>query len=407
MASTINKLSAAFVAGCKIPGWYGDGGGLYLQVAEGSKRATVPYVTRSYVLRYKIRGTEHRMGLGDANVYKLHEARERRRQFRQLIDRGIDPIEHRKEERSKAKAEAAKRLTFREAAVGYIADNQSGWRSEVHRDQWRSSLDRYVFPSLGDLQVSDIETAHVVKILRPIWTTKTETAKRVRGRIEAILDWSTANGFREGPNPARWTEHLEHILPKLDGVEAESHAALPYGDLPPFFAKLIATPGLPARALETLILTAVRTGDIRGARWSEFDLDAATWIIPARTRNGSGRSTKTGQEHRVPLGPHLLALLRTLPRNGDPSALVFGCGHNTLRDLKDRLLPVNVHATLHGFRSSFRDWAHETNQADAHAEQALNHVVGTKLKRRYLRSDALHQRRPLMMAWEAYCTGAR
>jgi integrase len=344
------------------------------------------------------------MGLGSVNTLNLAEAREEARLCRQRVLRGVDPIRHRKDERAKAKAAAAKQMSFREAASGFIADNANSWRSEVHLNQWTSSLARYVYPVLGDLQVSDIEVAHVTRILRPIWTTKAPTASRVRGRIEAVLNWATAQGNRSGNNPARWEGFLEHILPRQEEVEAEHHAALPYAALPPFYATLAATGGLPARALETLILTATRVGDVLGARWSEFDLDAATWVIPPHTRNGTGRSTKTGKEHRVPIGPYLTRLLRGMPRSHPDR--VFPCGHNTVRDLLHRLLPAGERVTLHGMRSAFRVWAFEHDKSDAFAEQALGHSNGSKVKKAYQRSDALNQRRLLMADWERHCRGA-
>jgi integrase len=400
MASAVNKLSATFVARSTRTGFHNDGAGLYLQVAPGPHG-----VTRSWVFRYKIHGVQRWMGLGSVNTLNLAEAREEARQCRQQVLRGVDPIRHRADERAKAKAAAAKQMSFKEAAAGYIADNQGSWRSKVHLDQWLSSLSRYVYPVIGDLQVADIEVAHVTRILRPIWQTKAPTASRVRGRVEAILSWATANGNRTGDNPAAWEGFLEHILPRQVEVEAEHHAALPYADLPPFFATLMKTEGLPAKALQLLILSATRMGDVLGAKWSEFDIDQGTWIIPPHTRNGNGRTTKTGKELRIPLGAHAIALLRALP-HGHPE-LVFPVGHNTVRDLLHRLLPNGVHATLHGFRSAFSDWAHEHDKSSAFTEQALGHSNGSKVKKAYQRSDALNQRRPLMEDWERFCLSAR
>jgi integrase len=394
----LNRLSAAFVAKTKTPGAHNDGNGLYLECTPSAEG-----VSKSWVLRYKLNGSEHWMGLGSVSVYSLLEAREQARLCRQKIHQGIDPIRDRKDKRATVKAEQGKRMSFREAAQGYLSDNQESWRSEVHLNQWTSSLTRYVYPVIGDLQVTDVETAHVTRILRPIWTTKGPTATRVRGRIEQVLSWATANGNRTGANPAAWDGHLEHILPKQEEVE-EHHAALPYRDLPTFYATLAEAKGVPARALEALVLTATRMGDILGAKWSEFDLNQKVWIIPPHTKNGDGRATKTGKEHRVPLGSHLVALLQGLPRNH--LELVFPVGHNTVRDLKDRLLPEGMHATLHGFRSTFSDWAYEHDKSDKFTEAALQHSNGNKVKRAYQRSDALNQRRPLMEDWERFCLGA-
>jgi integrase len=394
------KLSTTFITRGTEIGKHSDNGcvGLYLLIG----REHAQY-TRSWALRFKLGGVGHWMGLGSAELFSLTEAREMAQANRKLARQGINPIHHRRDQRAKAKAEQAKRMTFKEAAAGYIADNQGSWRSKVHLDQWLSSLSRYVYPVIGDLQVSDIETAHVTKILRPIWTAKAPTATRVRGRIEVVLNWATANGNRAGDNPAAW-ETLQHILPRQLEVEAEHHAALPYAALPAFFATLAKTEGLPSRALQALILSGTRMGDVLGARWGEFDFDQATWVIPPHTRNGNGRTTKSGKEHRVPIGPYLARLLSDLPHN-DPE-LVFPVGHNTVRDLLHRLLPDGVHATLHGFRSTFSDWAHEHDKSDKFTEQALGHSNGSKVKRAYQRSDALNQRRPLMEDWERFCLGA-
>jgi integrase len=394
-----NRLSAAFVTKGTVPGLYNDGRGLHLQVTA----AVGGGVTKSWLLRYKLHGAEHWMGLGSLLDCGLATAREQVGPARLLIRQGIDPIRHRRDQRAAAKAEQLKRLSFREAAAGYIESKGRRWRSEVHLNQWTSSLARYVLPVIGDLQVSDVEVAHVTRVLDQIWATKPPTAERVRGRIEMVLNWATAKGHRHGPNPARWKGLLEHVY-ELEDVEAEHHAALPYAALPPFYATLAKTEGLPARALETLILTATRAGDVLGARWDEFDFDTATWIIPPHTRNGTGRSTKTGKEHRVPLGSHLVAMLRAMPRTHPE--LVFPCAHNTVRALLHRLLPDGARATLHGFRSCFSDWAHEHDKSSAFTEQALQHSNGSKVKKAYQRSDALHQRRPLMAQWEQFCREA-
>ena len=392
----LNRLSAVFVAKTKTPGAHNDGNGLYLQCTPNADGA----VSKSWVLRYKLNGGEHWMGLGSLSVYSLLEAREQARLCRQKIHQGIDPIQHRKDQRATAKAEQAKRMTFREAAAGYIADNQGSWRSKVHLRQWNNSLRDYVYPVIGDLQVCSVEIGHVTKILRPIWMAKPPTAIKVRGRLEVVLNWAIANGNRTGDNPAAW-ETLQHIMPKQPEVEADHHAALPYSQLPEFFATLVKIEGLPARVLETLILTATRMGDVLGAKWSEIDLDQGTWIIPAHTRNGNGRTTKSGKEHRVPLASYLVNLIRAIPRSHPE--LVFPSAHSTVVDLLHRLLPNGMHATLHGFRSTFSDWAHDHDKSEKFSEQALGHSNGNKVKKAYQRSDALNQRRPLMEEWAQYC----
>jgi len=393
MASMHNKLSAAFVARCNKPGVVNDGGGLYLSIHQ-----TGAGVTKSWTLRFKLNKIKYEMGLGSADLYSLAEARERARHYRQMKDRGINPIQHRKDERAAVKAEAAKRVTFTEAAQGFITDNRAGWRSEVHARQWDQSLRDHVFPVLGPLPVGAIETAHVVKLLRPLWEAKPSTAMKVRGRIENVLDWAAANGFRTGENPARWQGHLQNILPRKDKLATvKHHAALPIDQVPAFFAQLTKTEGIAARAIEMLALTSVRVGELLGATWGEIDLAEAVWTIPAG-------HTKAGREHCVPLVPHLVTLLEALPSNRDPSAFVFPVGRTTLRGLMQRLNAP----TLHGLRSVFRDWAGDHSDASREtAEAALGHKIGDKAEQAYRRGDAFAKRRRLMEEWAQFCLGAR
>jgi integrase len=404
MASSIHKLSAAFVSRANRSGRFNDGLGLYLQCSKIGKR-----VTKAWLLRFKLNGRKREMGLGSVHIYSLREARERVRCYRQLIDQGIDPIEHRKTQRAAAVAEAAKQLTFAEAASGFLKDNRNGWRNGKNVAQWESSLRDYVLPALGALSVASIETAHVVKTLRPIWEAKTVTAGRVRQRIEAVLNWATAGGFRQGENPARWKGHLANILPKRQALApVEHHAALAFAAMPAFMTRLAALEGLPARALETLVLTAVRTGELLGARWDEFDLTGALWTIPASR-------TKTNRAHRVPLSPRVITLLQSLP-NPEASSFVFpsrrGAGRTplhlwTLRKALHAIEPAEQ-ATLHGFRSTFRDWCGDHSTAGREiAEAALGHAVGDTTERAYRRSDALAKRRRLMREWADFCCGSR
>jgi integrase len=404
MASSIHKLSAAFVSRANRVGRFNDGLGLYLQCSKIGKR-----VTKAWLLRFKLNGRKREMGLGSVHVYALAEARERARHCRQLIDQGIDPIEDRKTQRAAAQAEAAKQLTFAEAAAGYIEDNRASWRNGKNVAQWEASLRDYILPELGKLPVAAIATAHVVKTLRPIWEAKTVTAGRVRQRIEAVLNWATAGGFRQGENPARWKGHLDHILPKRqDLAPVEHHAAIPFSEMPAFMARLAALDGLPARALETLVLTAVRTGELLGAGWDEFDLAGALWTIPASR-------TKTNRAHRVPLSPRVVTLLQSLS-NPEASSFVFpsrrGAGRTpvhlwTLREALHAIVPAEQ-ATLHGFRSTFRDWCGDYSTAAREvAEAALGHAVGDKAEQAYRRSDALAKRRKLMREWADFCCGSR
>jgi integrase len=295
-------------------------------------------------------------------------------------------------------------MSFAEAAAGYVEDNRASWRSKVHLKQWNTTLRDYVFPVLGSLPVSAIETGHITKILRPIWLTKSSTAIKVRGRIEAILDWSAAHGFREGENPARWAGHLDHILPKREKIAAakvEHHEALLYSEMPAFFAKLMKAEGISARALETLILTTVRVGkELLHAKWDEFDFAQAVWTVP-------GERTKNGNDLRVPLAPYMVTRLQGLPR--DPSGLLFPVGQSSLRRLLHRIIPNGAAPTLHGFRASFRTWCREQIKdiPDVFAEQALGHTVDSKLVQAYQRSDGLDPSRVLAEKWTIFCLSAR
>ena len=259
MARTINRLSPAFVNKATKQGRYGDGGGLWLQVSQ--------FGTKAWIFRFMLNGRARQMGLGDINTFSLKEARERARQARQLVADGIDPIEARKEKKASTKAEDAKRVTFKEASERYIKAHQAGWKNDKHSDQWRNTLETYAWPVIGDLPVAKVDTGHVMQILEPIWSEKTETASRVRGRIESVLDWAKARHFRSGDNPARWRGHLDKLLPARSKVQkVKHHAAMPYAALPGFMERLRGVDSVSARALEFTVLTAVRTGETIGAK---------------------------------------------------------------------------------------------------------------------------------------------
>ena len=281
------KLTALGVARLKTPGMYGDGHGLWLQVSgTGGK---------SWIFRFKIAGRAREMGLGSAHTFSLAEARERARECRKLTADGLDPVEIRKGKRQEAALEVAKAITFRTCAEAYMEAHKAGWRSGKHAVQWPSSLQNHVYPVIGDLPVQAIDTGLVMKVLEPIWTTRSETATRVRARIESVLDWATTHGYRRGENPARWRGHLQNLLPKRSRVKRVQHyAALPFKQMPAFMIDLRAQNSVSARALEFVILTAVRSGEATGALWSEIDLKAGIWTVPAERM-------KAGVEHRVPL----------------------------------------------------------------------------------------------------------
>ena len=395
MARTIGKLTALAVDKSKRRGYYGDGGGLFLQVSvSGSK---------SWVFRFKEAGKLHEMGLGATHTIGLAEARERARECRRLRLDGIDPIEARKVARAQARLAAAKAVTFKNCAERYIATHQAGWRSLAHAAQWPSTLGRYVYPVFGSLPVQAIDVGLVLKALEPIWTAKPETAGRVRGRIESVLDWATSRGYRQGDNPARWRGHLENLLPTKSKVRrVKHHAALPYAEIGEFIAQLKQQEGVAAQALEFTILTAGRTGEVIGSRWSEISLAERLWTIPAERM-------KAGKEHRVPLSDAARAILEQMQaiRQDD---FVFP-GGKTKRPISNMAMAMTLRRmgrddlTVHGFRSTFRDWAAERTDVPREvAEMALAHAVGDKVEAAYRRGDLFEKRRQLMDAWSRFCT---
>jgi integrase len=392
-------LTEKRIAKLKEPGRYGDGNrsGLYVQV-KGPKN-------RSWIMRYERDGRERWMGLGSLTVFNLQEARERARRARQQIADGIDPLDARVQERAqRALLEAARSITFEKAATAYYNAHEASWKSAKHAAQFVSTLRDYAFPKIGKLPVADIETGQVLKCIEPIWQKKTETASRVRGRIEAVLDWATVRGYRKGDNPARWKGHLSETLPSREKIQkVVHHAALPFADLPAFMAELKQREGIAARALEFTILTAARTGEVIGATWDEFDPHGSAWIIPAERM-------KAKVEHRVPLSARALEILNALLREeGNP--FVFpgpqraGLSNMAMASVLRRMKHDKI--TVHGMRSVFRDWAAErTNYPSEVVEQALAHTVGSKVERAYRRSDVFAKRARLMDEWARFCTTA-
>jgi integrase len=295
LARELGRLSAVSLRKINTPGLYPDGGGLYLQVTKGG--------ARTWVYRFMLHGRAREMGLGPLHIVGLAEAREKARECRKLRHEGIDPIEARKARQAEQRLAEAGAMTFRECAERYIEAQKAGWKNPKHAKQWPSTLETYVYPVLGALPVQAIDVGLVMKVLEPIWNTKPETAGRVRGRIEAVLDWAKARGYRNGENPAQWRGHLDNLLPARSKVrKVEHHPALPYGEMGDFIARLREQEGIAARALEFLILTASRTGEVIGARWDEFDLEKKVWTVP-------GERMKAGKEHRVPLSDHAFAII--------------------------------------------------------------------------------------------------
>ena len=391
MALTVKKVAAL-----TEPGRYGDGRGLYLQVT--------PAGVRSWLLRYERAGTERAMGLGPVDDFTLDEARERARKARQLLQDGIDPIDARKAERDRLKTEAAltaaKNVSFEQSARRFYDHHSPKWKNRKHAAQFLSTLSMYAFPVMGKLPVGAIDKTIILKAIQPIWHTKNETASRVRGRIEAVLDFARVSGWREGENPAAWTGNLAHALPAPGTfTHVKHHAALPFADVPEFMEQLRDREAIAARALEFTILTAARTGEVIHAQWCEFDLKTKVWTIPASRM-------KARREHRVPLSDRAVAIVNDLPQEAE---FIFpgerkgtSLSNMAMAQLLKRMARSDV--TVHGFRSTFRDWAAErTNFPNHVVEMALAHVIGDKVEAAYRRGDLFAKRTRLMTEWGRYC----
>lgn len=370
---------------------YADGGGLYLQVSRSG--------TKSWIFRFSMGGREREMGLGPFHTISLSDARLLAGEARKLKLQGTDPIEARRGERQAKRLDDARAISFKQAATSYIKANRAAWKSDKHAAQWEATLVAYADPVFGALPIASVDTGLVMKALEPIWSEKPETASRLRGRIESILDWATARGYRTGENPARWRGHLEKLLPARRKVRAvEHHAALPYRDLPTFITDLRTQPGLGARALEFAILTAARTGEVIGATWSEIDLEEATWTIPKERM-------KAKREHRVFLSDAALAILNPL-KEAARSEHVFpgakdGRPLSNMAMLKTLQRMKRTDLTTHGFRSTFRDWAAETTDYPSEVvEMALAHTVSNKVEAAYRRGDLFEKRKKLMRDWQ-------
>jgi integrase len=363
--------------------------------------------SRSWVLRYTVSGKRRDMGLGGYPDVTLAQAKEAARVARAKLSQGIDPIEDIRAARSKLIAEQSTAMTFSQAATQFIDTHEKSWRNAKHAQQWRNTIETYANPMIGKIFVRDVALPHVLSILEPIWETKTETASRLRGRIESILDWATARGFRTEANPARWKGLLDKLLPTPGKIaKTDHHKALPYAELPDFMKLLSSQAGIGARALEFVILTGCRSGEVRGAVWDEFDLENGLWTIPA-TR------MKAGKEHRVPLSDKALAVIKA-QKDMAFCQYVFPSSHTAkypagegapLSDmtLSAVLRRMKVSAVPHGFRSTFRDWCAETTDyPNEVAEMALAHTIGNKVEAAYRRGDLFEKRRQLMQDWSDY-----
>ncbi len=416
MPKQTKELKDLEVRRLKEPGMHAVGGvtGLYLQV--------LPTGARTWILRAMVAGKRREAGLGGYPTVTLEQAREDARAARKKIKDGIDPIEASRAARSALAAARAAALTFEQCVAKYIESNKAGWKNQKHAAQWESTLKAYAGPVMGKLLVRDVDLHHVLAVLEPIWETKTETASRVRGRIEAVLDWATPRRYRSGENPARWRGHLDKLLPQPKKVaRGDHHPALPVDDLGRFMPKLRERTGMGPRALEFAILTATRSGEVREATWSEFNLDAKVWIIP------KGRM-KAEKEQRVPLSDAALALLKALPKMAGTDVVFPGTKGQPLSDMTLTSVIRRMHedevsagrpgfvdplqtdadgaprvATPHGFRSTFRDWAGERT---AHPREVIEHALAHQLKDKaeaaYQRGTLFDKRRRLMGDWAAF-----
>lgn len=388
----LHKLTALKVDRLKKPGRYGDGGGLWLNVSKAG--------TKSWVFRFMINGRSREMGLGAVHTVSLKMARDKAHEARVMLDADKDPLAA----RDRRRAVQADQRTFRQCAEAYLEAHESKWSNTKHRWQWENTLKRFAYPVFGDLLVAEIEISHVERALKPIWTTKTETATRLRGRIEAVLAWATVKGYRKGDNPATWKNNLDKLFPAPSEVrKVQNLPALPYADLPKFIVQVREQPGIAARALEFAILTAARTGEIIGAKWPEIDFDNQLWTVPADRM-------KAGKEHRVPLTERALAILREM-ENLKESDFVFPGGRKgkpmsnmAMNQLLKRMEVNGI--TVHGFRSTFRDWAAETTDHPREVqEHALAHRLPDKVEAAYQRGDLLEKRRVLMNDWMNFAEG--
>lgn len=408
MVRKTQRLSVKSVAAKRRPGYYADGDGLYLQVStSGSKSWVFRFMIQGKTVSSSGKPLSREMGLGPFPDISLHDARTKAGLNRGLLRDGIDPIEARNSAKALEAAETAKAKTFSECSAAFLKAHRAGWKNEKHAEQWTNTLATYCDPVFGPLPVQSVDTGLMLKVLEPIWSEKAETATRLRARIERVLDWATVRGHRTGENPARWRGHLDKLLPKLKKkLRVKHHPALPFEEMGPFMVELRALDGVAPRALEFTILTCARTNEVIGARPKEFDLDKALWTVPAGRMKGQ-------VEHRVPLSPRAVAIVREMLKSQSGSYVFPG-----QRDGKPLSNMALLHVlqnslgredlTVHGFRSSFRDWAAErTSYAREVVEMALAHVISDATEAAYRRGDLFDKRRRLMEEWARYCAQAK
>ncbi|MCC3304203.1 tyrosine-type recombinase/integrase [Sneathiella sp. HT1-7] len=392
----MNKLSAVQIKALSGRGRYADGGNLYFQISE--------FGTKAWIFRFTRNKKSRSMGLGPYPDISLAKAREMAQECREKVRNGLDPIEERKAARQALYADTAKTITFRECADKYIDARSPEWKNIKHLRQWSATLEKYVFPVFGALPVKDVDMGLVLKALEPIWTTKTETASRVRQRIEKILDWAKVRKYREGENPARWHGNLDMVLPSPSKIQKIEHfKALPYEDVAAFVSLLRKKDSYSAMGLELIILTACRTGSLINAKWEDFNFDKKEWIIPAE-------NMKAGKEHRVPLSPAVIAVLEKLLAVRQNEYVLPGAngkGHASNMALLQLIKRMGYggRVTPHGFRSTFKDWASErTAYPNEVSEMALAHSVGNKVEAAYRRGDLFDKRKRIMDDWAEYCS---
>ena len=407
MVRQIGKLTALQVTKLTKPGLYGDGGGLTLQITKAG--------VKSWLFRFMREGKAYGMGLGATHTFSLAEARQKALAARKLLADGLNPLTEKKQKLLVMALERARMMSFDQCSKAYIEAHKASWKNAKHLDQWTNTLATYASPVFGHLPVAEIDTALVVKCLGPIWQTKTETASRLRGRIESVLGWATTSGYRTGENPARWKGHLENLLANISKTSrTKNHPSIPWQRIGDFMAALKAREGNASRAMALTILTACRSGEVRGAQWSEFDFKEKVWTIPASRM-------KAHREHQVPLSEAALALLASMPHSGK---FVFpGTKGQPLSDMSltavirrmnsEGSKPVWVDAagegiTVHGFRSTFRMWTAETTAYPREvAEHALAHKLPDAVERAYQRGTQFLKRQALMAEWGVYCTTAK
>jgi integrase len=391
MAQAVSRLSAIKVQKIKTPGLHADGAGLYLQVTGND--------AKSWIFRYSLQSKAREMGLGSLRKVSLADARRKAAECHRLLENHVDPIEHRKKARTVAALANAETIIFKDAAARYIAMRANGLRNAKHAAQWKTTIETYANPTLGEVPVRDIGTGQVLRVLEPIWTAKPETGGRVRGRIEKILGWAKANKYRDGENPARWHDNLDQLLPKLSEVrKVTHHPALSHAELPAFIEKLRQEGGIAARALEFTILTAARTEEVILSRPAEINRREKIWTVPPERM-------KLKREHLVPLCSRAMQLIEAASES-----YLFPSASHPEKHLSNMAMLTVLnrmgfgHVTVHGFRSTFKDWCRDRTRCENYvSEAALAHASGDKIEAAYARSDVLGKRRKLMDAWAAYC----